>query len=80
MIDLLPHAEHSIKKCIYTVLLHLIFELYIVGLIIYNLYMRKPRLNAEVLSDYSTKSFSIAFLICDQIFLLPYSFIILTRL
>lgn len=51
-----------------TVLLHLIFKLYIVGLIIYNLYVSKPGFSAEVLSDYSTKSFSIAFLICDQMF------------
>ena len=43
MLELLPHTEHCIKKCMYTVLFHLILKLYIVGLIIYNLYMRTLR-------------------------------------
>ena len=43
MLELLPHIEHCIKKCMYIVLFHLILKLYIVGLIIYNLYMRTLR-------------------------------------
>ena len=43
MLDLLPHTEYCIKKCMYIVLFHLILKLYIVGLIIYNLYMRTLR-------------------------------------